>query len=106
MRFPVVRIVVGLVIRGSLCASPLSVRDSSAYEQRLTRECLGFLMRASAERINSRSVRDGFGTRVRIFRLIRRKGLPLHLTYARFSELSSNHRTDLNVEKHHGGYPQ
>jgi hypothetical protein len=29
-----------------------------------------------------------------------------HLTYARFSELSSNHRTDLNVGGHHGGYPQ
>ena len=29
-----------------------------------------------------------------------------NLTYARFSELSSNHRTDLNVGRHHGGYPQ
>ena len=29
-----------------------------------------------------------------------------NLTYARFSELSSNHRTDLNVGGHHGGYPQ
>ena len=32
--------------------------------------------------------------------------ISFHLTYARFSELSSNHRTDLNVGRHHGGYPQ
>jgi hypothetical protein len=33
--------------------------------------------------------------------------LPLiNLSYARFSELSSNHRTDLNVGGHHGGCPQ
>lgn len=29
-----------------------------------------------------------------------------HLSYARFSELSSNHRTDLNVGGHRNGYPQ
>jgi hypothetical protein len=29
-----------------------------------------------------------------------------HLSYARFSESSSNHRTDLNVWGHHGGCPQ
>jgi len=33
-------------------------------------------------------------------------GFSYNLTYARFSELSSNHRTDLNVGGHHGGYPQ
>ena len=32
-------------------------------------------------------------------------GVTYNLTYARFSELSSNHRTDLNVGGHHGGYP-
>lgn len=34
------------------------------------------------------------------------KSLRYNLTYARFSELSSNHCTDLNVGGHHGGYPQ
>src|ERR1700730_6898214 len=29
-----------------------------------------------------------------------------YLSYARFSELSSNHRTDLNVGGHYGGCPQ